>query len=230
MGFTFAGSAIGTQTAIQENVAFMKVHALALTVLLAGAAFAQEATTTTSATTTTTATTPAKKPMGVNARQARQQQRIGEGVENGSLTAGEAAKLEKKETQLNKEEARFRKSGGQLTPAEKAKLEKQENKLSKDVYQQKHDAQVQNTDPNSKIGKRDREQQKRIGEGIENGSLTAKEAGKIETKEAKLNKQENRFRSDGTVTQKEKAKVNREQNQLSRDIYKQKHDRQHRRK
>jgi hypothetical protein len=213
----------------------MKLYALACTVLLAGAAFAQDATstTTTSTTTTTTtpaSTTPAKKKMGVNARQARQQQRIGEGVENGSLTAGEAAKLETKETKLNKEEARFRKSGGQLTPAEKAKLEKQENTLSKDIDKQKHDAQVQNTDPKSEIGKRDREQQKRIGEGIENGSLTAKEAGKLETKEAKLNKQENRMRSDGDMTQKEKAKVNREQNHLSKDIYKQKHDKQRRRK
>ena len=70
----------------------MKLYALACTVLLAGAAFAQDATstTTTSTTTTTTtpaSTTPAKKKMGVNARQARQQQRIGEGVENGSAAA-----------------------------------------------------------------------------------------------------------------------------------------------
>ena len=212
----------------------MKFYALAFTVALAGAAFAQDATSTTTTSATTTATTPAtttkKKPMGVNARQARQQQRIGEGVENGSLTAGEAAKLENKETKLNKEEARFRKSGGQLTPAEKAKLEKQENTLSKDIDKQKHDAQVQNTAPKSEIGKRDREQQKRIGEGIENGSLTAKEAGKLETKEAKLNKQERRMRADGNMTPQEKAKVNREQNQLSRNIYHQKHDKQRRRK
>ena len=209
----------------------MKSYALALTVALAGAAFAQDITSTTTSTTTTPATTtPAKKRMGVNARQARQQQRIGEGVENGSLTAGEAAKLENKETKLNKEEARFRKSGGQLTPAEKAKLEKQENTLSKDIDKQKHDAQAQNTDPKSEIGKRDREQQKRIGEGIENGSLTAKEAGKLETKEAKLNKQEKHMRADGDMTQKEKTKVNREQNHLSKDIYMQKHDKQRRRK
>ncbi|HWK30633.1 MAG TPA: hypothetical protein VNR20_00995, partial [Terriglobales bacterium] len=187
-------------------------------------------TTTTTTTTTPASTTPAKKKMGVNARQARQQQRIGEGVENGSLTAGEAAKLENKETKLNKEEARFSKSGGQLTPAEKAKLEKQENTLSKDIDKQKHDAQAQNTDPKSEIGKRDREQQKRIGEGIENGSLTAKEAGKLETKEAKLNKQEKQMRADGDMTQKEKTKVNREQNHLSKDIYMQKHDKQRRRK
>jgi hypothetical protein len=211
----------------------MKLYALAFTVALAGAAFAQDTTSTTTSTTTTTTTpasTTAEKKMGVNARQARQQQRIGEGVENGSLTAGEAAKLENKETKLNKEEARFRKSGGQLTPAEKAKLEKQETTLSTDISKQKHDAQVQNTDPKFEIGKRDREQQKRIGEGIENGSLTAKEGGKLETKEAKLNKQENRMRADGDMTQKEKAKVDREQNRLSKDIAKQKHDKQRRRK
>ncbi len=210
----------------------MKLYVLAFTVALAGAVFAQDATSTTTPS-TTTRTTPAtaKKKMGVNARQARQQQRIGEGVENGSLTAGEAARLENKETKLNKEEARFRKGdNGKLTAAERAKLEKQENTLSKDITKQKHDAQTQNTQPKSEIGKRDREQQKRIGEGIENGSLTAKEAGKLETKEAKLNKQEHRMRADGDMTQKEKEKVNREQNQLSRNIYHQKHDKQRRRK
>ena len=70
----------------------------------------------------------------------------------------------------------------------------------------------------------------RIGEGIENGSLNAKEAGKLESKEAKVNKQERRMRADGDMTQKEKAKVNREQNQLSRNIYQQKHDKQRRSK
>jgi hypothetical protein len=209
-----------------------KLYALSMSLLLAaGFAVAQDATSTTSTTSSATATTttPAKKPMGVDARRARQQQRIGEGVENGSLTAGEAARLEKKENKLGKEEARFRKSGGGLSASEKAKLEKQENALSKDISKQKHDAQTQNTDPKSEIGKRDREQQKRIGEGIENGSLTANEAGKLESKEAKLNRQEHRMRADGTMAAQEKAKVNREQNKLSKDIYKQKHDRQRRR-
>ena len=198
----------------------MKFQLITLSILLAtGVAVAQDATTTPTTT----------KPASVNARRERQQKRIGEGVENGSLTAGETAKLESKETKLAKEEARMKKSGGQLTPAEKAKLEKQENKLSKDIAAQKHDAQVQNTAPKSEIEKRDREQQKRIGEGIENGSLNSREAAKLETKDAKIQRQERKVRADGQVTPQEKARINREQNKESKAIYRQKHDKQHRR-
>jgi len=73
---------------------------------------------------TTTTTPPAKKPAGVDKRHAYQQKRIGEGLENGSLTAGEAKRLETKEQKLNKEEAAMRSAdGGKLTAADKAKLE-----------------------------------------------------------------------------------------------------------
>ena len=44
---------------------------------------------------TTTTTTTAKPKYSVNQRKDNQQQRIGEGVENGSLTAGEASHIEK---------------------------------------------------------------------------------------------------------------------------------------
>src|SRR4051812_23033350 len=93
-------------------------------------------------TTPTTTTPPVKKPAGVDKRHTYQQKRIGEGLENGSLTAGEAEQIENKETKINKEEKAMRaEDGGKLTAADRAKLEKQENKVSKDIYSQKHDAQ-----------------------------------------------------------------------------------------
>src|SRR6185437_8360846 len=110
----------------------------------------------------------------------------GEGLENGSLTAGEAAKVEKREKSLNAEERDMREdNGGKLTAVDKAKLNRQQNRLSKDIYRQKHDAQVQPKTGNE-VNQRDRNQQKRIGEGLENGSLTAGEAGNLEKKESKL--------------------------------------------
>ncbi len=177
----------------------------------------------------TPSTTPATKPPTINQRKDNQQQRIGEGVENGSLTAGEASSLERKETRLNAEERRMKAAnGGKLTPAERAKLQRQQNGLSKQIYNQKHDAQTQNVNPKSEVGQRQREQQKRIGEGIENGSLTPREASRLEHQEAGVNREVARDRAanGGTLTPAEKAKVNRQQNRESKRIYRQKHDAQ----
>lgn len=170
------------------------------------------------------ASDPAKKPANIHQRKDNQQQRIGEGVENGSLTAGEASKLEHKEAGLNREEKKM-KSDGSLSPAERARLQRQQSALSKNIYKQKHDAQVQNTNPKSEIGQRQREQQKRIGEGIENGSLNAREAGRVEGQEARLNHEVRKDRRDGGgLTNAERAKINNQQNRESKRIYRQKHD------
>lgn len=176
-----------------------------------------------------TTSDPAKKPATINQRKDNQQDRIGEGVENGSLTAGEASKLEHKEAGLNREEKNMRAAdGGKLTAADRAKLQRQQNNLSKDIYKQKHDAQTQNLNPKSEVGQRDRNQQKRIGEGIENGSLTPREAGRLEGQEKRLNAEQRNMRAanGGTLTPAEKAKINQQQNRESKRIYRQKHDAQ----
>lgn len=176
--------------------------------------------------TTTTTTPPAVTGKTIQQRKANQQKRVGEGLENGSLTAGEAAKVEKKEKGLNAEERDMREdNSGKLTAADKAKLTRQQNRLSNDIYKQKHDAQTQ-PKPGNEVNQRDRNQQKRIGEGLENGSLTAGEAGKLEKKESKLNAAQRDMRQDkgGHLTASEKAKVNRQQNRVSKQIYNKKHN------
>ena len=76
-----------------------------------------------------------------------------------------------------------------------------------------------------RIQQRKENQQKRIGKGVENGSLTPRETGRIERQESKLNKEVRHDRKDGGgLTNKEKAKINRQQNKLSKEIYNQKHD------
>jgi hypothetical protein len=69
-------------------------------------------------------------------------------------------------------------------------------------------------------------QQKRIGEGVENGSLTPRETANLEKKEGRLNREirHDRKQNGGNLTNKEKAQVNRQQNKLSRQIYKDKHN------
>lgn len=176
--------------------------------------------------TPTTPTPPPATGKTIQQRKANQQKRVGEGLENGSLTAGEANKIEKKEKGLNAEQRDMREdNAGKLTAADKAKLNRQQNRLSKDIYKQKHDTQAQPKTGNE-VNQRDRNQQKRIGEGLENGSLTAGEAKKLETKETKLNREQRDMREDngGRLTASEKAKVNRQQNRVSKQIYNKKHN------
>ena len=80
----------------------------------------------------------------VNQRQRNQQKRIGEGVENGSLTPAETARLEKQEAAIHHEVKTERKAnGGKLTPQERRQVNRQQNRESKRIYRQKHDAQHQ---------------------------------------------------------------------------------------
>lgn len=75
----------------------------------------------------------------VNRREERQQDRIAQGIKSGELTPGEASRLEKGETCLQKQEAKdMAKNNGHLTKAEQEKLNREENRLSKRIHRDKH--------------------------------------------------------------------------------------------
>jgi hypothetical protein len=166
----------------------------------------------------------------IQERKENQQDRIGQGVQSGQLTAGEAANLEKKEAAVNQEERDMRKlDDGKLTNADKKTLTQQQNQMSKQIYQDKHNSAVQNTDPKSEVGKRAENQQDRIAQGIKRGQLTAGEAAHLENNEAKINKEvrNDRAANGGKLTPQERKQVNRQQNRMSRQIYRDKHNGRH---
>ncbi len=69
----------------------------------------------------TTTTTPTAQT--IQQRKENQQDRIGQGVKSGELTAGETTSLEKKEADINKEEHQMAAADeGKLTSADKAKI------------------------------------------------------------------------------------------------------------
>ncbi len=77
----------------------------------------------------------------IQQRKENQQDRIANGVANGSLTAHETANLENKEAALNRETRRDRwQNGGNLTNNEKAQVNRQQNRLSRNIYRDKHNA------------------------------------------------------------------------------------------
>jgi hypothetical protein len=160
-------------------------------------------------------------------RKANQQDRIGNGVKTGELTAGETTNVEKKEAGLNQEERDMRKQDdGRLTGADKAALTQQQNQLSKQIYQDKHNASVQNTSPSTRMGDREEHQQQRIGQGIQSGQLTAGEAAHLEQNQARINREvrSDRAANGGTMTPAERQQINHQQNQQSRQIYRDKHN------
>jgi len=85
-------------------------------------------------------------------------------------------------------------------------------------------AMAQTATPN--LDKREANQQQRIDQGVASGQLNAKEANRLQNREAKLAADEAAAKADGTVTRAERRKLQREANRDSRAIRKQKHDAQ----
>src|ERR1700675_4421573 len=84
--------------------------------LASGPAFAQQ----TQPAPTPAATSETPREGSVNDRRRDQQQRIGNGVQSGQLTAGETKNLESREANLNREvHADRTANGGTLTPQER---------------------------------------------------------------------------------------------------------------
>ena len=74
-------------------------------------------------------------------REARQQQRIDQGVASGQLTAKETNRLQKREAKLAADEAAA-KADGTVTPAERRKLQREANRDSHAVRKAKHNGQT----------------------------------------------------------------------------------------
>jgi len=76
------------------------------------------------------------------------------------------------------------------------------------------------------VGQRKENQQDRIAQGVKSGQLTAGETANLETKEAAINGETkaDRAANGGKLTQAEKKQINQQQNQLSNQIYKDKHN------
>jgi hypothetical protein len=123
-------------------------------------------------------TTTNDPPQTIQQRKENQQDRIGQGVQSGQLTAGETKNLETKEAGLNKEERTMRsQDDGHLTAADRTKLNNQENRLSNQIYDDKHNGAVQHDGP-GEVGQRKENQQDRIAQGVKSGQLTPGESSR----------------------------------------------------
>jgi hypothetical protein len=170
---------------------------------------------------------PAPQPQGeIQQRKENQQDRIGNGIQSGQLTAGETKNLENKEAGINKEEKNMRAADdGHLTAADRAKINRQQNRVSNDIYRDKHNANTAHYG-NNEVGQRRENQQDRIAQGVKSGQLTPAETSKLENQQQGINREVSGMRqaNGGKLTPADKKAVNQQQNAASKNIYNKKHN------
>lgn len=77
-----------------------------------------------------------------------------------------------------------------------------------------------------RVDQRQANQQRRIDQGVASGQLTPRETFRMERQQQRIANAETRAKADGVVTRQERRHLQHKQNQASRHIYRQKHDRQ----
>ena len=163
-------------------------------------------------------------------RDVNQQERIEQGLKSGALSTAEAARLEREQSAVSRQQSRAL-ADGKLTPAEQARLNAAQNKASRDIAAAKHNGVTGNPQSASSQRmqtdvQRNINQDKRIEAGVQNGSLTNREVAKLEHGQARVERKEARAGRDGHVGAAEQAGIQRTENRQSKRIRHEKHDAQ----
>lgn len=179
---------------------------------------------------TTIASAGTNSPV-IDHKQQHQKSRILQGIKSGELTAHEASKLGKLQGRIYHKEQHF-KSDGNFTRRERAKVHRNLAKSSHSIYVQKHDRQSQGNKrlgiKSPKIHHRQKNQKRRIGQGIRSGELTAREASRLGKQQKRIQHKKRHFKADGRFNKRERARIHQFQNRASKNIYRKKHNNKHR--
>lgn len=161
-------------------------------------------------------------------RNTNQQQRIEQGLQSGALTTGEAGKLERQQTQIDRVEKNALKDGS-LSPAEASRIQAAQNKASSSIAVDKHNARLGN--PASRSSQRmqadvqrNANQQARIAQGAKSGQLTNTETAALERGQAHANRAEANAAANGHVGPVEQANIQGRENVQSARVHNKKHN------
>jgi len=162
-------------------------------------------------------------------RDINQESRIEQGLKSGQLSTGEAAKLEHGESRIDRMEKNAMKDGN-LSPQEADRVQRTQNAESNRINQLEHNDVTGN--PNSVSSQRMQtdvqrniNQQSRIEQGVQNGSLTNKEVGNLERGQARVDRTEARAGANGHVSAGEQTRIQNKENKQSQKIFREKHNR-----
>jgi hypothetical protein len=156
-------------------------------------------------------------------RNINQESRIEQGLKSGQLSTGEAAKLERGEARIDRMEKNALKDG-MLSQQEADRINRAQNAESGKI-----NALIGN--PNSASSQRTQadvqrniNQQSRIEQGVQSGSLTNKEVSHLERGQARVERAEARAGADGHISAGEQARIQHKENKQSRKIFRDKHN------
>jgi hypothetical protein len=161
-------------------------------------------------------------------RDINQESRVEQGLKSGQLSTGEAAKLERGEARIDRMEKNALKDGT-LSQQEADRINRAQNQESARINALKHNDVTGN--PNSASSQRMQadvqrniNQQSRIEQGIQNGSLNNKEESNLERGQARVDRAEARAGADGHVGAREHARIQNKEDRQSRKIFRDKHN------
>lgn len=87
-------------------------------------------------------------------------------------------------------------------------------------------AQTPDSTSTPRVDKRQANQEKRIEKGVQSGQLNKKEAARLEKGQGRVQTAENKAMADGKMTKKERAHIEHMQDKQSKNIHREKHDKQ----
>jgi len=161
-------------------------------------------------------------------RNARQQERIEQGLRSGDITVREAARLEQQASRIERYQSRAL-SDGTLSQDEARRIDRVQDRFGREIHRQGHDAEIGN--PNSPSARRmaadvDRngDEQRRIAQGLRSGDLTNREAARLERGQSYVNRNQARAGADGRIDRHEQRDIRHTQNHQSQNIWRERHD------
>ncbi|MDB5972983.1 MAG: hypothetical protein JWQ90_5433 [Hydrocarboniphaga sp.] len=161
-------------------------------------------------------------------RDANQEQRIDNGLQSGQLNTREAGQLQHEEAHVDQMEQKADHNGS-VSAHEQSEINAEQNKLSRNINNAKHNSVTGN--PDSKSSKRmqadvqqDASEQQRIANGMQNGSLSNRETGRLERGQAHDDRAQSTAAANGHVSASEQQNQQQRDKHQSNQIHKDKHD------
>ncbi|GGP20178.1 hypothetical protein [Silvimonas iriomotensis] len=161
-------------------------------------------------------------------RDTNQQERIEQGLQNGSLTTKEAGRLEQDESRVDRAQANAERNGN-LSATEKARIQRDQNQVSQAINRDETNGARGN--PNSASSQRMQadvqrnvNQDQRIENGVKSGALTNRETGKLERGQAHDDHLQARAARNGHVGQGEQRHIQMAENHQSNRVWNKKHN------
>jgi len=168
----------------------------------------------------------------VTQRDLNQQSRIEDGLRDGTLSTGEAARLEREQANVSRLQAKELQNG-KLSPQERSRLDAAQDKASRNIKAATTNGVSGNPQSASSQRmqadvERNVTQQRRIRDGVANDSLTNREVAGLERHQARIDHNEYTAGRNGHVSAREQSRVQGRANHQSDRIYDEKHDAQSR--